>query len=148
MNEVKKKFGIDPDSTIDPSRPCSMSYDPNIYINLDSEFADINVSLPKLRNIKTATYEKRESKYEKWLSGVEEGNRNNALVALFGYLQRKGHSSQVIRTILDNWNQCNTPPIDEDEFEQKMNNCFDLYYSSEPNFRLLLIDLYCCKHFD
>jgi hypothetical protein len=134
MNELKNKFGINPDNTIDPSRSCSMSYDPDLYINDNSEFADINVSLPKLRNIKTATYEKRQSKYENLFSGVEEGNRNNALMELYGYLQRKGHSFQVIRKILSDWNQDNRPPIDEEEFEQKMDSCFSLYYSSEPNF--------------
>lgn len=71
--------------------------------------------------------EKLDNFYENFNDGVEEGNRHNTLVKLFGSLYSRGIDKKYLTTILKDWNFKNKPPYTEKEILKQINDLFNSY---------------------
>lgn len=71
--------------------------------------------------------EKPDDIYKDFNDGVEEGNRHNTLLRLFGTLYSRGIDKKYLSTILIDWNFKNKPPLPENELLKQINDLFNRY---------------------
>lgn len=65
--------------------------------------------------------------YEDFNNGVEEGNRHNTLVKLFGAFYSRGIDKKYLSTMLKDWNNKNKPPLPVNVLIKQINDLFRRY---------------------
>lgn len=70
---------------------------------------------------------KQDDFYELFNNGVEEGNRHNTLVKLFGVLYARGNDKKYLTTMFNDWNLKNKPPLPKNELLKQLNDLFNRY---------------------
>ena len=106
-NYFFKLIGIEPDKACkDITRLCYYSYDPELYLNVESKVFDINFEINSEPN--KIVYPSTDK--------IAKGYRNNYLLKVAGKLNRPGLSYDAIESALLKENQikCN-PPLPKDE---------------------------------
>ncbi len=72
-------------------------------------------------------------------SNLSEGEgRNNAAASMAGQLLRQNHSLREIKSILDRWNQSNTPPLSDAELNTTIASITRTHSSNNPTTSILI----------
>ena len=79
-----------------------------------------------VKEIKNEQYEqtKRNELLDIIKNGCSEGNRHSAAIRITGMLKQKGLDYDFIIEFLRNWNQLNTPPLDNDRLEKESKTAY------------------------
>jgi hypothetical protein len=88
----------------------------------------------KGEEIETETVQKRKLSTKEVLSPKEPGERHEALAAIVGKLLAANIGDDDIRTMMMFWNQQNTPPKDDKEFEKEVNELINRYKDIKGDF--------------
>jgi len=82
---------------------------------IDADLELLFEESPEVDNSKTG---KGTHWYERLISGVNEGNRNESATRLAGRYLQKGLSQVEVKFLLSSWNTTNIPPLLEEEINQ------------------------------
>ena len=78
----------------------------------------------------------KKSKADHWitdaLQGVSEGHRENTLLQLVGYYDKKRIPHDVLEMQMADWNEKNKPPLADDEFRRTLESFYSRYAKAEP----------------
>jgi hypothetical protein len=138
-------YNITLDRTIDPARPCFFSYDPNLYLNLnstpmavtDSEYNDLPLVIIEKEDRELVTTERvvaKPSKREKALQaskGTTSGNRHGDLIKQVGLYIKQGFDEDGTIEAMQGWNLRNSPPHEEEDIVKKVKSAFKSYGKPE-----------------
>ena len=136
-------MGKEADKTSDASRPCFISYDPNVYVNENAEPLNINVEkVASEKETSAAVISRRD--LLKSLTGSEEGSRHTSLVSITGALINKGIDRDFALPLLNGWNSLNKQPLPYAELMETVNDVYDRYAEDNilDNFWSLGKDVY------
>lgn len=125
-------LGKDPDTTSDCSRPCYMSYDPDIYINTGASPLLTNIDPAKLQETKSMAYGRADLKsngfVEKIRNGVASGDpRTPVLASALGILMDRGIDRDFASAFALGWNRVNEKPHTEEKILGTVNDMYDRY---------------------
>ncbi|WP_017187628.1 bifunctional DNA primase/polymerase [Alkalibacillus haloalkaliphilus] len=100
----------------------------NLKVEEDFRVAQLPPWLKKvITDDRSFTFNTRKSKYSDISKGVKEGQRNNSLASLVGYLLNKGVDSEVTLNLARGWNYMNTPPMNNFELEKTFKSILKLH---------------------
>lgn len=117
-------LGAEPDKTSDVSRPCFISYDPDIYVNCEAEPLETDIEESISSEVKDG--DKKVTLLEK-LEGVSEGERANTLISIVGTMLSMGMKKDLAISLLTGWNLKNDPPLDEKELVSNISSAYERY---------------------
>jgi hypothetical protein len=121
-------LGADADKTSDASRACFLSYDPDIYVNVNADkLAVIDVKDDRVKNKTHNTKTDDKDDILGLLSGVGEGDRTNTATRIIGSFMHKGNSEATTLQWLILWNKNNTPPLDESKLDYMVKDMYKRY---------------------
>ena len=100
--------------------------------------------------------------YDKWIAdallGVNHGSRNDTCTRLAGYYAGKGIPKDVATILLSEWNNKNTPPLDDGEIKTTIDSVYRTAYKNNPlknsstskssDFNVMTFDQYMRTHGD
>ncbi|WP_419833082.1 AAA family ATPase [Endozoicomonas atrinae] len=79
-------------------------------------------------------------------SNLAEGQgRNNAAASMAGQLLRQNHSLREVKTILDQWNQSNNPPLSDAELNTTIASIARTHSNNNPGSSILVEPLHSSK---
>lgn len=81
-------------------------------------------NMPALNNLST---------FDDLLNGKKEGHRHKALITLFGLYFKQGLDKEFIMKTLEMWNKRNSPPIDDKELKNQINDLWKRYAKGLDN---------------
>lgn len=117
-------LGAEPDKTSDVSRPCFISYDPDIYVNYEAEPLTTDIEENISTDVKSGN--KKVTLLEK-LEGVSEGKRSSTLISIVGTMLSMGMKKDLAISILTGWNLKNNPPLDEKDLVSNISSAYERY---------------------
>lgn len=121
--------------------PHSKHYNGNIYSFIDGEPECLpeKINAKKLLDVlkkyfiideksgSNTTTEEIDEFFNSFSEGVEEGERHNTLIRLFGSFYSRGNDKKYILQILKDWNRKNRPPYSDKEITKQINDLFRRY---------------------
>jgi len=118
-----KKFnidlGVEPDKTSDASRACFLSYDPDLYVNVDA--------IPLETDVADAEVKIKQRKLIPGVSGTIVGNRTVTATQLVGYYIATGVEIEKAIEHLFVWNLLNNLPMAEEELRNTATSMYEQY---------------------
>ena len=104
---MKDKYGVETDNTIDPARACFLSYDPDLYLNDHCRCITTAISAkPSSQQVGTKPF-------KELLSAKNTGNRTPTLASQIGTYIKRGIVKEEALELSLLWNQRNVPPLPE-----------------------------------
>jgi len=128
-----KEYEVEVDNIFDAARACYISYDPYLHKNYSCEKLSVDVTPSNTKNINDEIKPKDKSLINNW-EGVIEGGRNTALVKHIGECIQNGKEREFASWLLKEWNKKNSPPLDEEEVIDAVNDVYRRYNNEITKF--------------
>ena len=122
--ELNYDLGTDPDKTSDASRACFFSYDPDMFVNPDSEALPVDIAdidLPKDKKKIT-----RDEMLQNISRSIPAGeNRTPTLTSIISLFIRLGVDREFALELCKRWNKGNEEPHPDSKIEYTVNDMYD-----------------------
>jgi hypothetical protein len=125
LNRFEDIYGIPFDHTLDPSRACFLSYDPDIYVNMAARPIPTDVMLSaKPRNKIKSSLDPLVGLLQQ---GTTAGNRTHQMTEIIGHCINRSYSRDLAMQMVTDWNQKNTPPHSDKKIFDTVQDMYGRY---------------------
>jgi hypothetical protein len=121
---VKERYGVVADDSKDVARACFLSYDPDLYVNLNAQLLPAE---PELVQPEEEAALKPVVRIKAALEGVDPGARTNSMSTIIGLYVKKGFDKSFALDFIRVWNRQNNPPLSDAKLVETVNDEYRRY---------------------
>jgi len=127
-SEFNIDLGTEADKTSDCSRPCYISYDPNLFLNPDAFTLSTEVDSQDSNGLSVSQKKFSKEEFLSQLKGVKAGqSRTPGLTEAIGIMMKNGFDREFAIAYALGWNQLNEIPHTEEKVVYTVNDLYDRY---------------------